>query len=705
MKEPNLIAGIVRVLEHDGRQSMGWAQIATALRLRGQHRKKLQKVLGKMLEDGVLVVARNGRYSLGGLSDLVTGRISVARSGDGFVEMGDGRGAVRVNRREMGTALPGDEVEVRIDKTATGEGTHGKLVRVLQRGSETIVGTLKTTGKFFYVVPINPSYKRDFYVPDPRGARVDDRVVVRFTRWDDKHVNPEGEVVEALGASDNPSLDTVAIIRQYQYAEQFPKEVQREVGKIDVLLRQPGTREDLRKLFVVTVDPVDARDFDDGLSLEKGAEGNMELGVHIADVSHFVRPGTAVDAEARRRGNSVYFSDKVLPMLPEDLSNGICSLVPDEDRLAFSVFLTVNRDGRVIGKRFRRSVIRSKLRLTYKQALNVLESRADSDFREIGLGKEQVALLKALSRLAQRFRRQRFEEFALELDVPEYEIVVRPDGTVADIRPVENDISHQMVEECMIAANEAVDAELSDRMLPLIHRVHAPPKPEKIDELMEKLVGLGCKPGDLHDRKAISRFLIKEKDNPLGLEIKTAVLRSMNRAEYSESALGHYGLAKSRYAHFTSPIRRYPDLVVHRILAAMLEGRRTPYNLKELGGIAKECSVTEQRAEEAERALEEIKKYRLLEQEAEDKKAEPRRAVVVKAMDFGAFVELPDLGIQGLVHVSKLYKGYVRYSASGGGVLRAGSRIYRVGTELTVRVTGVDMERRRVDFEPAASRH
>jgi ribonuclease R len=701
VKESGQIAEIVHVLQNDGRKSMGGAQIATALKLRGQDRQRLQKVLGQMADDGLIVAARNGRYSLGGPSDLVTGRISVARSGDGFIDMPDGQGSVRVNRREMGNALPGDEVVVRIDKTVEDDGMHGKLVRVLKRGAETIVGVLKTTGKFLYVVPINPSYKRDFYVPEPNGARVDDRVVVRFTRWDDKHVNPEGEIIEVLGASDNPSLDTIAIIRQYEYAEEFPKEVLREVEKSDGLLRQPGNREDLRKLFVITIDPVDARDFDDGLSLEKVADGNMELGVHIADVSHFVRPGTRVDAEARRRGNSVYFSDKVLPMLPEGLSNGICSLVPDADRLAFSVFLTIDSDGRIVGRRFGRTIIRSKLRLAYKQALAVLEGRTDSSHTELGISSEQVGLLKSISSLAQLFRRRRFDEFALELDVPEYEIVVKADGTVSDIRPVENDISHQMVEECMIAANEAVDAELSDRMLPLIHRVHAPPKPEKIDDLMEKLVVLGCKPGDLHDRKAIARFLVKEKDNPLGIEIKTAVLRSMNRAEYSSAALGHYGLAKSRYAHFTSPIRRYPDLVVHRILAAMLEGARTPYSLGELGVISKECSLTEQRAEEAERALEEIKKYRLLEQEAGDKKVEPRRAVVVKAMDFGAFVELPDLGLQGLIHISKLHKGYVRYSATGGGVLRAGSRVFKVGTELTVRVVRVDLERRRVDFEPA----
>ena len=461
----------IELFQRPGYTPLNAGEIGKALKLKGARAKQLQKALNELVRDGQIVCVRQNCYSMGAQLDLVTGKVELSRAGNGYVTDTKGGTDVLVLADDLGTALPGDVVVVRLnaDSPATEDGTRrGKVIKIVERSRHDIVGTLRSTGRFFYVLPLDSRYKQDFYVADANGAKINDRVVVRFVGWENKHVNPEAEIVEVIGPVDNPSLDTISIVRQYGFKEEFPDEVMRQAESASALVETPGPRVDLRDRYVITIDPERARDFDDALSLEKDPNGNRVLGVHIADVSHFVRRETALDKEARRRGNSIYLPDKVIPMLPEQLSNGICSLNPDVDRLTMSVVMTVDGAGNIIARRFAKTIIRSKLRLTYEEALAVLEKKQESGSgksRKPGVSVSRVPaegrkLLRELHALAQQFRAKRFARYALDLDVPENEIVIGKDGMIHEIRVVPNDISHQLVEECMVAANETVVMEL-----------------------------------------------------------------------------------------------------------------------------------------------------------------------------------------------------------------------------------------------------
>ena len=694
---------LLEILEERENRPISSPEISSLMQLRSKEKKTLPRWLQRLVAEGVIVRIRHGRYAIGDPADLVTGTISITRAGDGWIGSREGGPDLFVPSRRLRTALPGDTVVARRDTRKTrddGKAT-GEVVRVVERGREQIVGTLKTTGKFFYVVPLDPAYTHDIYVPDAHGAVPDDRVVVHLTGWENRHLNPEAEIMEVLGPVKDPSLDTIAVIRHHELRDTFSPAVLEEAEAAVALAETPGEREDLRDRCVVTIDPVDARDFDDALSLERDGDGQRVLGVHIADVAHFVRPGGELDAEARRRGNSVYLADKVLPMLPETLSNGICSLRPDEDRLAFSVFLTIDNNGEVVRARTAKSLIRSSMRLTYRQALAVLEGEGEAaegagDPMAVPAGIRR--LLTDLHELAGQFRKARFAGGALDLDMPELEIVLGDDGMMTGYHLVSNDVSHQLVEECMLAANEAVARELSDKRVRAIARLHEAPDADRLAEVAEGLRDVGFHPGNLAVRRNLVKFLQGLSGHPLADYARTAVLRSMKRACYSSTGTGHFGLAKERYTHFTSPIRRYPDLVVHRLLFAMLQGDGSNgYDRSELKSIAFGCTATEATADDAERSLMEIKKYRYLERQIETGDLDVYEAVVSRITNFGMFIEVPELMLRGLVHISAISESFVRHDR-GNDTLRAGKESYGIGTSLRVSVAKVDMESRKLDF-------
>ncbi|MGQ9661638.1 MAG: ribonuclease R [Kiritimatiellia bacterium] len=718
MRRRETEAKILQIFQENSGAFVSVQEIVRALGLRGNRVKKLERLLHEMVANGTVTRAAGNRYGPGASEELVTGELDILRSGAGIARDERRNLTVRIAKEDLGTALPGDRVTVRIermqaqDRTDTGREPEreltGRVVRILERKRHDIVGTVRYSGGHYYVVPLDPSYPCNFRVQMIDGVAVDDRVVIRFDEWPQGRSTPTAEIVDRIGPAADPSLDTVAVIRQFGLRTQFPREVIREAESASERVAAAGERQDLRDLFVFTIDPARARDFDDALSLQKKPDGTRVLGVHIADVSHFVRPGSAIDEEARRRGTSVYFPDGVLPMLPEQLSNGICSLRPDEDRLAFSVFITVDARGNILKREFARTVIRSRLRLTYEQVLPVLEPRGEGESLPAAnkeIRHEAIETLRELHQLAQQWRARRFEQYALDLDVPECEIETDRSGMPTSIRISTNDVSHQLIEECMVAANEAVAQELTAAGVPILYRVHEKPHADKIEELTAQLHSLGIKAGNLGNRRNLAALLAAVTRTPLVYHVRTAVLRSMNRAVYSAVPEEHFGLAKRLYTHFTSPIRRYPDLVVHRQLASRLTERtgkrsRPLYTREDLHALAEACSRTEQNADEAERTVDEVKKYRYLEGLLAKGESRVFDAVVVAVTRFGLFAELVDLQLQGLIHVSTLSRGFARFSRKGN-YLRDGNKVYTIGHRLPVRVAKVNVDLRQIDFTPA----
>lgn len=460
---------------------------------------------------------------------------------------------------------------------------------------------------------------------------------------------------------------------------------------------RPGVddkRLDLRKKFIFTCDPVSARDYDDALSLDHGRGGTLILGVHIADVSYYVKPGSKLDKEAYKKGTSVYLCDRVLPMLPENLSNGLCSLVPGEDRLTFSVFITFNRAREIVKAEFKRSIINSQARFTYEEVMKIIRGGTVQK-----AGKKEHKLIREISALAQELRARRFAAGALDLEVPDMQVELDGAGEMTGLKVTPYDESHQMIEECMVAANECVAKELWTNGIKILARLHDEPDDDKLEMLRAELRGIGVKVGNLANPKVFSQFLQTIKKHPLYPVISVMVLRSMKKAVYSGERMGHFGLAKRYYAHFTSPIRRYPDLTLHRQLAAYIEGRnaRVPDNL--LKKWAKHLSEKEIEAQEAERDSIEEKKYQLLEREIASRCLVEYEAVVVKCMPFGLFVELPLLAVSGLVHVRTLSHRFVRFSEHDQTLGK-----WRVGDRLKVTVARVDFGERKIDFVPVIDR-
>lgn len=517
----------------------------------------------------------------------------------------------------------------------------------------------------------------------------------RLKRFKTERAAPEEGKREKLPLvkGDSAQDDVRAVMRQYGLPDRFPKGVQAEARRIEATgVEWSGDRLDLRERFIFTCDPVTAKDFDDALSLERDGKGNRVLGVHIADVSHYVRPGTALDREAAQRSTSVYLLNRVVPMLPEALSNGVCSLVPGEDRLAFSAFLTFDASGRCIARRFAKSVIRSQARFTYEQVMALIRGSSRS-----ALSGRQTRTVLEIHELAQQLRKLRFAAGALDLEVPESEIMLDANGEMMGLVERPYDESHQMVEECMVAANEAVAKEMWANGVKILARLHEPPDPERMESLRADLAAIGVRCGDISHGRNMARFLERIKSHPLGRTISVMVLRSLKRACYSAREIGHFGLAKDYYAHFTSPIRRYPDLVLHRQLAERISGRSGRMPQKELDAVAKRCSEMEERADEAERSLQEVKKFRFLEENGGE-----IDAVVGKVAKFGLFVDVPALAAGGLVHVSALSDRFVKFDGSSMS-LSDGRRRWRLGDQLRLKVARVDWQNRWIDFVPAES--
>ncbi|HEY8899210.1 MAG TPA: ribonuclease R [Chthoniobacterales bacterium] len=688
-------------------QPLDKVEISKRLNLPADDRRRLRELLSEMENLGEIARVRKDRYVVPQDADLFTGVIQFHASGAAHVlNEKQGEADLYVSAENTWTAMHGDVVVARINKGGSSEpwrkvapGTpprrEGRVIRILKRANEKIVGTLQKSKNFFYVVADDPRFVHNLYVPVPAAdlrASAGDKVVAKLDAWPSRHVNPEGHVIEVLGRTGAPGVDILSIIRKYNLPEKFPDDVVREAERIapTVPPEEAARRIDLRDRFIITIDPDDAKDFDDAVEVQRTKNG-WSVSVHIADVSHYVRPKTSLDREAVGRGNSVYLADRVIPMLPEALSNGICSLKPQVDRLAFSVFAEVSTSGKVHNVRFGKSVIRSAARLTYKEAFAILQKPpTDEVSRRVHTAWELSSLL----------RKQRFAKGSLELDFPEVKVWLDDKGVPVRLERIENDISHQLIEELMLFANECVARELTLARQPTVYRVHEKPDPDKLAEYRETAVAHGLRVGDLTNRDNLVRLLAATRGQSFENALKIGLLKSLKRATYGPAPLGHYGLAKENYTHFTSPIRRYADLIVHRSLERHLGLTKSGPNSTEIASLAEHISTTERVATDAERESTKLKKLEYFQRQTSSREGHPFPALILEVRNYGLFVELPEFLISGLVHVSTLDDDFYLHDAARGRFIgRKTKRVYEAGQTIEVIVAKVDMFKQQVDFK------
>ena len=716
---------ILKLMREPRYQPLDKVELTDKLGLSSDDRGQLRALLRTMEQEGVIARIRKDRYVLPQEANLCTGILRVSRGGRARLDCGV-EPHIFVSAENAGVAMNGDRVVARLIHEGRQQRPDpqarpaAQVIRILERANEIIVGTLQSSKRFFYVVPDDSRIVHNIYVlPDrdaaPEMPSVGDKVVVRLEEWASPETNPEGRIIEVLGRADAPGVDMLSIIRRNNLPTEFPEAVLAEAGRIPETVdpRDTEGREDLRGELIITIDPDDARDFDDAINVEQVA-GGWRLGVHIADVSHYVRTGGVLDKEALSRGNSVYLADRVIPMLPERLSNGVCSLKPLVDRLTFSAFIDFSTSGRIKHVRFSRSIIRSKARLTYKQAFAILSGRTVDPVPELVpdrtdiIAPEVVRQLHTAWELASLLRKNRFAAGSLDLDFPEVKVWLDKEGHPVKLEKVENDISHQLVEEFMLAANEVVAREIKNRLLPSIYRVHDDPDPDRLKEFRELALSYGLQSGDLTNRAEVQKLLEKIRGLPEEYALKLGFLKSLKRAAYGVDPHGHYGLAKTNYTHFTSPIRRYADLVVHRVLGQLTadpaSGRKAHVvrpATKELPAVAEHISATERVAADAEKESVKLKKLEYFQAQLRSRKPETFEAVIIDIKSFGLIVELPAVILTGVISVSSLQDDFylfdpVRLSFTG----RRKRKTYRVGGKLRVVVDRVNAHKQQVDFVP-----
>ncbi|MCX6957997.1 MAG: RNB domain-containing ribonuclease [Verrucomicrobiae bacterium] len=716
-------------------------------------KEMVAEALYQLEKERLVLKLRKDHYVLPKNADLLFGTLQVHTSGAAHLLPEEGPD-IYISPENLDTGMQGDYVLARLIKdrrarrpTQTKERrAEGEVIRILNRANKTIVGTLQHSQDFSYVIPDNPHLQHNLYLSgDLLGGKPGEKVVASLDRWENRHTQPEGHLLEVLGPMTAPGVDILSIIRKHQLPTKFPPEVLTEASSFEGKVREEDLRdrEDLRNRFVITIDPDDARDFDDAIEVQRTSSG-WDVTIHIADVSHYVQPQSSLDREAYHRGNSVYLVDRVIPMLPENLSNGLCSLRPNEDRLAFSVFASVLRSGAIKDVRFARTVIRSKARLTYQEALKILEqppqdqgrtsskiskidalpgarSTAEECIREYSTkartaATPQCAILGDFEKvLAERvhiawecsslLRRLRFQQGSLELDMPEVKVRLNREGKVEKLELVQNDISHQLIEELMLLANELVARHLKLAKQPLLYRVHEQPDTEKLNEFRELVSTYQVAVGDLTHRRELQKFLHALHGKPYEHALKIGLLKSLKRARYSPDPLGHYGLQKKDYAHFTSPIRRYADLVVHRALARHLDSRLRGPRSGDLLAIGDHISTTERTAADAEKESIRLKKLDYFEAEQHSRKKHTWKANIIEARNYGLFVELPEVLVSGLVPVSSMDDDFYVFDAPRTRLVgRQTKKIYHAGQQIMVAVAGVDRWKQQIDFRIVSSK-
>lgn len=667
--------------------------------------KEFVKTLVHMEEEGLVIRTRTNRYGVPERMNMVKGKVIAHSKGFAFVEAIDQTiDDIFIPPSELRGAMHGDIVLARIDRRPEEGRPEGAVVRIIERGVTTIVGTYVDNKYFGFVIPDDKRIASDIFIPkDAKNGAVDGhKVVVKITKYPEGRMSAEGEIIQILGHKNDPGVDILSIIYKYELPREFPQDVLEQAQNTpdEIKPEELQNRRDLRDQMIVTIDGADAKDLDDAVTVTKLENGNYKLGVHIADVSYYVKEGTPIDREALERGTSIYLVDRVIPMIPHRLSNGICSLNPQVDRLTISCEMEINPKGEVVSHDIFPSVIRTTERMTYSDVNRII---VDKDPELMEKYEPLVPMFFLMNELAEILRKKRFERGAIDFDFKEAKVLVDEDGKPTDVVIRERSAAERLIEDFMLIANETVAEHFHWMNLPFIYRVHEDPKEEKLNRFFEFITNFGYvvkgTANEVHPR-ALQQILEECRGTPEEMVISTVMLRSMKQARYDAESLGHFGLSADFYTHFTSPIRRYPDLIVHRLIRTYLfEGKmdeETQQAWREkLPDIAEHSSNMERRAVDAERETDDLKKAEFM----LDKIGEEFDGIISSITNFGLFVELPNT-VEGLVHVSYLTDDYYHYDESQYAMIgeRTGN-IFRIGDEITVRVVNVNKEERIVDFE------
>lgn len=676
-------------------------ELAAFMQVSKADREEFRQVLQALLAEGKLQITRQGKYTKPDENRLVGTFVSNAK-GFGFVEVEGRDEDLYIPEGKTGNAFHQDKVQVELLPGQRGRRQEAVVINILERGMKQIVGTYEQSANFGFVIPDNTKIGMDIFVPKERskGAVDGHKVVVELVSYGDDTHKPEGRVIEILGHVNDPGVDIMSIVRSYELPVEFGEKVMNQVQRVpsEVQEADKAGRMDLCDLQMVTIDGEDAKDLDDAVSLYQDEKGLYHLGVHIADVTNYVQENSALDWEALERGTSVYLVDRVIPMLPHKLSNGICSLNQGVERLALSCLMTINEKGEVEDYQIAETVIRVDRRMSYTSVKKILEDEDEAERKEY---EELVPMFQLMERLAAILRRKRHKRGSIDFDFAESKIILDEQGHPLEIKPYERNVATKIIEDFMLIANETVAQHFFWLELPFVYRTHEKPDPEKIMKLSTFIQNFGYRiklTGEEVHPKELQKLLDKIEGTDEETLISRLTLRSMKQAKYTVDCTGHFGLACQYYCHFTSPIRRYPDLQIHRIIKEQLRGRlkekRIEHYEQKLPEVAKHSSKMERRAEEAERETDKLKKAEYM----AERIGEIFEGVVSGVTQWGIYVELPNT-VEGLVHVSTLPGDFFYYDeASYEMVGKETGIVYKLGQKLTVQVKGVDRLTRTIDF-------
>ena len=695
---------LLEFMREEAYRPMDIQELVRVFEINGDEYKAFKKALKSMEKDGTIIRTQKDKFAIPEKLGLVAGKLQAHSKGFGFlIPDNEGEKDVFLPSSFINGAMNGDKILVRVTREdKDGKKREGEVVQIIERNNTKIIGVYEDSKNFGFVVAEDTRISQDIFIArkDNNGAEHGDVVVVQITKWPDKRRSPEGEVVEVLGKKGDKGLDILTIIKKFGLPEEFPPKVLNFADNIpdEIEAKEYKRRRDLRDVKMVTIDGEDAKDLDDAVSIEKLDNGRYKLGVHIADVSHYVREKNPLDKEALTRGTSVYLIDRVIPMLPKKLSNGICSLNPQVDRLALSCFMIIDDTGKVLEHEIMESVIRTDERMTYTDVTKILKY---GDEELIKRYSNLVDDFKVMEELWGILNKKRLKRGAIDFDFEESKIILNELGKPIDIKPYDREIANKIIEEFMLVCNETVAESMYWANLPFVYRIHENPDEEKLQKFKEFVFNLGYVikwTGDIKPRN-LQDILEKVKGKKEETVVSTLLLRSMMKAKYSPESTGHFGLAAQYYCHFTSPIRRYPDLQIHRIIKEHLNGKideERKNMLKDLVDIsAKQSSETERTAQEAEREVDDLKKaeYML------DRINEEFEGVISSVTSFGIFVELPNT-IEGLVHITALDDDYYVYDEKH--ICLIGERtkkVYRLGDSVKVKCSKVDIPNREIFFE------